>query len=70
MQATTQHPKTQKSFRGGVVVLRRDSVEKYIFSDTKNLDENRRFQDPDGSRNPGTKKGSRALGLILYMIKK
>ena len=33
---------------------RRDSAEKYIFSDTKDLDENRWFQDPDGSRNPGT----------------
>ena len=51
---TTQHPRTQKSFRGGAEVRRRDSVEEYIFSDTKDLDENRWFQDPDGSRNPGT----------------
>ena len=46
---------------------RRDSVEKYIFSDTKDLDENGWFQDPDGSRNPGTN-GSKG-GILLRGVK-
>ena len=48
---------------------RRDSVDKYIFStsDTKDLDENGWFQDPDGSRNPGTN-GSSDPGRRINFI--
>ena len=40
---------------------------KYTFRDTKDLDENRWFLDPSGSKNPGTDKSSNPeeLGLNL-----
>ena len=52
---------------GHLTATKRQCREIYTFRDTKELDENRWFIDPSGSRNPGTdgRSDPGELGLIL-----